>query len=204
MARRVALAFLVLCALAVVPGCGGGSSGSVSPLAQESSRFAGSELSPAKPAPDFALRDENGTLVRLASLRGKFVFLTFLYTHCPDTCPLIAENLDAMLERLGPSAARVRVLAVSVDPKGDTPAAARTFVRQHRLAREFHFLLGTRRQLAQVWRAYHIGVQDGPEATVDHSAYTLLVDDEGKSRILYGAQIRPREVLHDLRELGAY
>jgi protein SCO1/2 len=204
MARHTALSILVLSALAVLAGCGGSPSGpgSASPLAQQSSRFSGTELSPAEPAPDFALRDQNGTLVRLTALRGKFVFVTFLYTRCPDTCPLIAENLDAMLERLGPKATGVRVLAVSVDPKRDTPAAARTFVRQHRLAREFHFLLGTRRQLAKVWRAYHVAAQAGPEQTVDHSAYTLLVDRDGKSRVLYDAQIRPGAAVHDLRELG--
>jgi protein SCO1/2 len=204
MARPAALVLPVFASLAVLAGCGGSSSGpgSASPLAQQSSRFAGTELSPAEPAPDFALRDQDGTFVRLSALRGKFVFLTFLYTHCPDTCPLIAENLDAMLERLGPRVTEIRVLAVSVDPKRDTPAAARTFVRQHRLRREFHFLLGTRRQLAKVWRAYHVASRAGPEQTIDHSAYTLLVDRAGKGRILYDAQIRPRDALHDLRALG--
>jgi len=199
MPARAALPLLAV--LLLLAGCGG-SSGAPSPLAQQSSPYAGTKLDPPERARDFALRDQEGRLVRLSALRGKVVFVTFLYTHCPDTCPLIAENLDLLLERLGPRASGVRVLAVSVDPKGDTPAAARDFVRQHRLAREFHFLLGTRRELSKVWRAYHVAAQAGPEDTVDHSSYTLLVDRAGMSRVIYGAQIRPREVLEDLRALG--
>src|SRR5262249_14671779 len=45
------------------------------------------------PAPGFSLRDQNGAAVSLGALAGGPVVLTFLYTHCPDECPLTAEKL---------------------------------------------------------------------------------------------------------------
>src|SRR3954469_17580674 len=118
------------------------------------SRFAGTELLPLKTSPDFALHDQDGRLVRLSQLRGKAVLVTFLYVHCPDVCPLIADNLDIVLRRLGPTRSGVRALAVSVDPKGDDPASVRKFIRAHRLLPQFRYLTGTRKELAPVWRAY--------------------------------------------------
>src|SRR5690348_9289547 len=56
-------------------------------------RLAGPLLRDSPPAPDFTLRDQDGQSVRMASLRGRVVALTFLYTKCPDACPLIAAKL---------------------------------------------------------------------------------------------------------------
>src|SRR5712671_4846475 len=108
--RRLAL----LLAVAVLAGCGGTSHPSATPA----SRFHGSLLDPPTPAAPIALHDQAGRLVRLSALRGNTVFVTFLYTHCPDVCPLIADNLNRVLRGLGPKRAATRVLAVSVDPKG--------------------------------------------------------------------------------------
>lgn len=189
--RRLALLLLLTAALA---GCGS-QPGSSPP------RLAGTALDSA-PAPELALRDQDGELVRLSALRGKTVLVTFLYTHCPDVCPLIATNLGLTLRRLGPAAAGVRALAVSVDPKGDTPAAVRRFVAAHRLPPQFRYLHGTRAELAPVWRAFHIAAQPTPEGVVNHSAYTVLIDRDGKERVLYDAQVKVAAVLHDLRALG--
>jgi hypothetical protein len=79
-------------------------------------------------APNFALRDQDGQTVELSRLRGKAVLLTFLYTHCPDACPLTAVRLNRALAALGPERTRVRVLAVSVDPHGDTRQAVAGFI----------------------------------------------------------------------------
>ena len=109
-------------------------------------------------APDFQLTDQNGKSVSLAGLRGKVVVLTFLYTHCPDVCPLIAEHLRATNEQLGDAANQVAFVAVSIDPANDTPAAIRTFDEAHRLRGSLIYLNGTPEQLEPVWKAYYIGV----------------------------------------------
>ena len=62
-----------------------------------------------------ALHDADRRRVTLAQQRGRYVLVTFIYTHCPDVCPLITANLNAALRRLGPARSNVRVLAVSVN-----------------------------------------------------------------------------------------
>ena len=128
------LAPLVLVVL-VLAGCGGGKAAAPEP---KPLAFAGSGLTPPVDTTPFALRDQDGKLVRWADQRGRFAIVAFLYTDCPDVCPLIASNLNTALRKLTPAErARTRVLAISVDPAGDTRAAVRRFVGQHRLCRSF-------------------------------------------------------------------
>ena len=132
-----------------------------------------------------------------SDFRGKWVAVAFLYTHCPDVCPLIAQNLNTALAQ----APDLRVVAVSVDPKGDTPAAVRAYAHSHRLSSTFHYLIGARSQLQPVWRAWHVATVPGPSKTVSHSAFEVLVDPKGRERVYYDAKVRAADVLHDLRRL---
>ena len=72
--------------------------------------------------------------------------MTFLYTYCPDVCPVIAGNLNAVLRTAPARRADLRVLSVSVDPTATRPAAVRRYVRDHRLLPTFRWLLGTPRR----------------------------------------------------------
>jgi protein SCO1 len=83
--------------------------------------------------PQFALRDSTGQLVRLSQFRGKAVLLTFIYDHCPDVCPLIVANLHTALLKLGSAAKKLQIIAVSVDPKGDTPATVKASLAAHEM-----------------------------------------------------------------------
>lgn len=179
--------------------CGGSSSSTGARI--DASRFDGATW-PGGPAKDFALRDQDGRLVRLSAQRGRFVIVTFLYVHCRDVCPLIADQLNLTLRRLGPARKDVRVLAVSVDPRGDTPASVRRFVREHRLLPQFRYLTGPRRVLARVWHAYYVAPQPVGRGVSLHSAYELLIDRSGRPRLSYDARVRASAVIHDLRLLG--
>jgi protein SCO1 len=161
--------------------------------------FTGPTLKHPAPPPDFALRDQHGRIVRLSHLRGNVVLLTFLYTHCPDVCPLTAINLNMALASLGAARANVRVLAVSVDPKGDTAASVQAFIRSHRLRAQFHYLTGTKKTLQPIWQAYKVQAVPQGEAGVDHTLYTLLIDPSGKARVLFDVQARPAAIAHDVR-----
>jgi protein SCO1/2 len=192
----------LLLSLLVVAGCGSSAAKmeTAPAAATTTSTFAGAALATPRPAPPIALRDADGARVTLAGQRGRYVLVTFLYTHCPDVCPLIASNLNTALRTLGPQA-DVTVLAVSVDPKGDTPAAVRSFAREKRLVPRFRYLIGSRAELKRVWTAWHVlAVQQKPDV-VDHVAYTALVDPRGRERVLYDAQIRATQVVHDVRAL---
>ncbi|HST15238.1 MAG TPA: SCO family protein [Gaiellaceae bacterium] len=192
------LAILLL--VAVLAGCG--SSKAVQTTTVPKQRFAGAELTPPRTAPPIALRDANGTPVTLAAQRGRYVLVTFIYTHCPDVCPLITKNLNAALSVIGPSARKqVRVLAVSVDPVGDTPKAVKAYAREKHLFPQFQYLIGTRSDLRRVWKAWHVLAVEAKPDLVDHVAYTALLDTKGKERVLYGSSVHATQVVHDLRVL---
>jgi len=184
---RAALLLLALVAV-LTAGCGG-----------SSASFDGTKLS--TPAPNFTLHDQSGTPVSLAAQRGRYVIVTFLYTHCPDVCPVIAGNLNRVLQMPVAQRAGLRVLAVSVDPRRDTHAAVAHFIHVHRLVPSFLYLTGTRAQLQPVWTSFHIASTPGPNGTVSHSAFEILVDPKGRERLLYDSSVTTAEVVHDLGEL---
>lgn len=183
---------------------GGGSDASVTTQPQmQTGPFRGAQIPPGKTAPDFTLESETGRPLRMADQRGKLVLVTFLYTHCEDVCPVIATGLDSVVRALGPKADAVRVIAVSVDPVGDTLPVVRAYMRSHRLGPQFHYLIGTREQLTPVWRDYNIVVRDDPDSVV-HSAPVLLFDRRGRGRVYYSTPETPndrRAIAHDLRVL---
>ena len=189
-----------LCTLLLLAGCGATKKMKIEMAPTTASTYAGSELSPPRKAPAISLHDATGRTVTLAAERGRFVLVTFLYTKCPDVCPLIAENLNAALRRLGPDRSRVRVLAVSVDPKGDTAAAVRAYARRLHLLSQFRYLIGRPAALRKVWNAWHVKTVRAP-GVVQHVTYTALVDPKGSERVLYDSSVRAAQVLHDLRVL---
>jgi protein SCO1/2 len=198
---RPGLLVLALLAAAVLAGCGATSAARIERPPPTTSKFEGGVVTPPRKAQPIALHDAWGRPVTLASERGKYVLVTFLYVHCPDVCPLIAQNLNATLQQLGPKRSQVRVLAVSVDPNGDTPAAVKRYVAQRQLLPQFRYLVGTRAELSKVWAAWHVLSVRSKPGVVDHVAYTSLVDPSGRQRLLYGASVKAGQVLHDLRVL---
>jgi protein SCO1 len=149
-------------------------------------------------APAFRLRDGRGGVVDTRALRGRPYAVTFLYTHCPDVCPALAEDVRDALR-----STRAAAVAVSVDPRGDTPRAVRAFAGDHRLPPEFHYAIGDRAALAPVWQAYFAAPQSGRAAVSAHTAAVWLVDARGRLRAMYagGARIDPADLAHDLRAL---
>ncbi len=184
----------------MLAGCGGAAPRSAA-THTNAPRFAGLAIAPPAKAPSFALRDATGNRVSLAAERGRVVLVTFLYTHCPDVCPLIAEHLNQALRDLGSDRRDVRVLAISVDPRGDTAAAVRAYTRTHRLLPQFRYLIGRERQLAPVWKAYHVAANPGDLDSVDHTAYTVLIDGRGRQRVIYDSKVRPLDVVRDVRRV---
>ena len=195
--RRLALLLVV----AAAAGCGGTSTPKLVVNTPKVSTYAGNPVTPQRQAPAIALHDAWSRPVSLAAQRGRWVLVTFLYVHCPDVCPLIAQNLNAALRQLGPRRDHVRVLAVSVDPKGDTPRAVKRYIAQRGLQPQFRYLIGTRARLTPIWASWHVLAVSQKPDIVDHVAYTMLVDPRGKERLLYDAQVKARQVLHDLRLL---
>ena len=132
--------------------------------------------------------------------------MTFLYTHCPDVCPLIASTLHAAYAGLAPQLrSRVAIVAVSVDPRGDTPATVAAFLREHQLTGEASYLIGAASELVPVWRAWNVGSEQDlshPDR-VDHTALIYGIGASGKIVTVYTSEVRAREVAHDVPGLLA-
>ena len=79
---------------------------------------------------EFAAPSSLGRDISLSEFRGKVVLLFFGYTSCPDVCPATLSHLKALVKRLGPAAADVQVLLVTVDPENDTPEHLREYLGQ--------------------------------------------------------------------------
>ena len=172
-------------------------------LACSGPQLAGTVLSPT-PAPEFTLSDAvGGGSLSLSSLRGSAVALTFLYTRCPDSCPLTAEHFREAQRLLASDAERVTFVAVSVDPEGDTPQSVRAFTDDHRLRERWHYLIGPRGSLAAVWTAYGIGAFADPSGkpSVSHNDAIYLIDPQGRERALLHASNSAQELATSLRAL---
>jgi protein SCO1 len=184
------------------PGVAAAASQSVAQRTQtQPSPFKGAPVPHGVTAPGFRLADQTGRPLRLASERGKLVLITFLFTRCTDICPLIAIGLDSIVRDLGKNAQSVDVLAISVDPKGDTQAAVREYIRSHRLGPEFHWLIGKRTELYPVWRAYNVGVSGEDTDVIAHTAPVLLLDRTGRPRVYYQQPMSRPAIAHDLHVL---
>jgi len=158
------------------------------------------------PAPAFALTDQNGAGVTLAGLRGKPVALAFMYTHCPDVCPLTAQKLHAAAGQLGAKAGEVAWVGISVDPANDTPDAAKQFAQAHGMAGRLRFLLGSREQLDPIWKAYHLESERDasfPDTSqpAPHTGGVFLIDKQGRERVYLGASFDPAALASDLSAL---
>jgi protein SCO1 len=195
---QIAAATVVACAFAALVGLYVARSGD-SPRADAAA--SGARRPPGMPAARFALRDQDGRTVRASDLRGRPVVVSFLYTRCRDTCPLIADQVRGALDDLGGDA--VPYVAVSVDPSGDTPAAARAFLLRHGLTGRARYLLGTPAQLARVWRQFGVRPQRVRNTRQDdHSASTVILDARGVQRVGFTPDtITPEGVAHDVRAL---
>ena len=158
--------------------------------------FAGALRPPEIPPKDFALHDQDGDMASLHQYRGQPVILTFMYSTCQNTCPIMADQIRGAMNDLGHD---VPALAVSVDPRNDTPLNAKRFLLKHALVGRMRFLLGSRAQLAPIWKAYGIQPQG---SRFDHSAYVLLIDKRGRQRVGFPmSELTPEGLAHDVKVL---
>jgi protein SCO1 len=194
---RLALVVLVLCAAAAVAVVALASTGGGHRVDMSGTGFAGALRPAGIPVHDFSLRDQDGRRATLSRYRGRPVVVTFMYSTCRDTCPIQAQQIRGALDDVGKD---LPVLAVSVDPAHDTPETARAFLLKTQMTGRMRFLMGSRAQLAPIWRDYGIR----PESRrLEHSAETVVLDRSGRQRVGFPAdKLTPEGLAHDLGVLA--
>jgi protein SCO1/2 len=195
---------MALFMLAIGGAIGCGDSGSSTTT---TASFAGGAVKPPQPAPPLQLDNSLGEPVNIADYQGKAVLVTFIYTHCPDVCPLIVGNLHAAQRELGDEADELQIIAVSVDPKGDTPKAVNAFLADHQMTGRMQYLVGSRPELERVWHQWDIVAKDSPERfdpdAVEHSALVYGVSASGEMTTIYPANFKPKQIVHDVSILAS-
>lgn len=191
--------------------------------------FNGTPLKSGDIAPNFALTNQAGRSVSLESLKGQVVVLTFLYTNCPDVCPIVTSHLREVEELLGPEGNAARFVAVSVDPERDSVESAGEYLNKWELSGNWHFLVGDGPELEEVWKDYYVdpavsdhdplesgqaGPTPQPSGAIDtlsaeiterylvvHSTPVFLIDRHGERRVVFTPPLEPEELAEDIRLL---
>jgi len=186
------------CALAVALGL------ALSGCGQGTPQFRGADVTGSAFGHDFHLTDHNGKPRSLADYRGKVVLIFFGYTQCPDFCPTTLANLATAVRELGPDAARVQVLFITVDPERDTQELLSRYVPA--FDPTFIGLYGDAAATAATAKEFRILYQKQPgptpgSYTMDHSTGTFVFDPQGRLRVYESYTQGPDAIAHDIRTL---
>jgi protein SCO1/2 len=162
--------------------------------------YDGAVATPPKNAPALALEDSTGKPFDISEHRGKAVLVTWLYVNCPDVCPLMVSNFKVALTKLGAKAKDVVIVAVSTDPKRDTPKAVNKFLEARGMDGRMQYLVGDKGSLGATWKNWGIVAEPAaanPEL-IEHSSPIYGVSASGKITTLYPANFKPDQIVHDV------
>ena len=192
--------------------------------------FKGTALTNEMQAADFELTDQFGEMRSLREdFADKVVVLTFLYTDCPDVCPIVANHMRDISSLLEEDSSDTAIVVVSVDPVGDTVESAFAYSERWQMRDAWAYLVGSEEALSPVWKAYYIdpyvhgpGSSDSVKETgtaakpqvggvsalveqsgrVIHSAPIYVIDAKGVMRSAFTLPLEPQDVVHDVRLVG--
>ena len=140
--------------------------------------------------PDFALLDQRGETVSLASLRGKPIVFGAIFTRCYGPCPEITKSMASL--QAGLAGTDVQLVSVSVDPEYDRPEVLTAYAETNGADPErWTFLTGGEEEVHDfVRQALHMGVARGEAGDdvgglVTHATDLLVIDRQGRRRGWY-------------------
>jgi protein SCO1/2 len=144
-----------------------------------------------KPLTAFALTDHQDRVFDLASLKGKWSFLFFGFTHCPDICPTTLAILARARDDIAKSAAGaedIQIVFISVDPNRDTASKLKQYVTHFHAT--FLGVTGDDAQIGnlagQLGAAYEVSITPGMENyPVNHAAAVFLVDPQAQYHAVF-------------------
>jgi protein SCO1 len=163
-------------------------------------------LSPPRPLPPLALVDQDSRPFGVDRLRGRWSFVFFGFTSCPDVCPVTMTALAQTSKQLAnlPEKLRPQVVMISVDPERDTPERLAGYVKA--FDPTFVGATGTKPAIDEL--AQRMGVLvakrplEGGSYSVDHTTSVFLIDPDGELRALFSAPHLPQVIAEDYRRIA--
>jgi protein SCO1 len=155
-------------------------------------------------APQFALTSQDGAPVTLADFRGKVVAVTFIFTMCTATCPVLTPMMSFVQDQLGADfGAKIAFVSITVDPERDTPDVLKEYAQAFGAnLTGWSFLTGTPAAIRDVTRRYGVYTSKSDNGDVEHTFLTSIVDPRGTLRVQYlGVRFDPEEFRRDLLSL---
>lgn len=144
----------------------------------------------------FQLVDTNGRTVDQSVLKGKWSVVFFGFTHCPDICPTTLFELGQVETLLGPKAGEFQSVLISIDPQRDTVAQMKAYMANPAFPKRSLGLTGTPAQTDAAAKAYKVYYQksgEGPDYTVNHAAYSYLMNPKGRFACVLPYELTPEQ-----------
>lgn len=163
-----------------------------------------------RPMPEFSLVDQHGDAFTAQRLTGRWTFLFFGYSHCPDVCPVtlsVMNELDKILKEAPQASYNAQFAFVSVDPARDTPEHLGGYVEYFN--KDFLGLTGDESSIEKLTRSLGIVYQREPpdengNYTVDHTASILLSDPQRRFVAVFGAPHDARVIARRFEKIRAF
>jgi len=150
----------------------------------------------------FALLDQNGETKTDADFHGRWMFIYFGYTNCPDVCPTTLALMSEVTKRLGSKSRRIAPIFITVDPARDSSRTLKLYLGA--FGPQIVGLTGPKSHIASVESEYHVYVRNRPlpggQYAVDHSNVIYLMDPNGKFAANYDNSQGPDEIAADLEK----
>ncbi|DAC63283.1 MAG TPA: SCO family protein [Candidatus Poseidoniales archaeon] len=214
--RHAMALIMVLCL--ILPGCTG-------PLEKELDIFYGQDLpldDPEYDLEDFSLMNFDGNMTNLSDFNGQVLIVSFVYSRCPDVCPIVSANLRWVAEQLPDDyGTNFSIIAITVDPWWDTSGVLAEYAM--RQAIDWPHLTGDVETMQPIWESFHVGLQTylntsatednstednqttgrhHPDYLVDHSTATIIIDKSHQQRVRWNdMDWEPTLFLEDLQYL---
>ncbi len=148
---------------------------------------------------EFSLTKPDGNSSNLSDYDGQVLVVSFIYSRCPDVCPIVSSNLRWITQELSDDyGTNFSIISVTVDPWWDTQNVLGEYATLRNLS--WPHLTGEVSVLEPIWESFHVGLQTyanttyeedsnetsgrhHPDYLVDHSTATIILDKEHKQRV---------------------
>ncbi len=160
-----------------------------------------------KPLQAFKLRDQYRQAFDLERLKGKWSFVFFGYTYCPDICPTTLSALTGVVKQLQEDPqglTNIQVVFVSVDPQRDTPDVLEAYLKYFDEA--FQGVSGAQQGIDSLTRQFGAAYMKEPETTpgqylVSHTSSIFLVDPYGQLLAAFSPPHYPNTIVAQFRQI---